>query len=64
MGFPTTALVVILDNKPEAVFEIKFDREERALVIYVISCLVSYCFVCGGLEELLGDVAASPSIEG
>ena len=64
MRFPTAALVVILDDKPEAIFKIKFNGEERALVVYVISCLVSYGFVCSGFEELLRDVAVSPSIEG
>ena len=64
MRFSTAALVVILDNKPETVFKIEFDGEERALVVYIVSCLVSYGFVCSGFEELLRDVAASPSIEG
>ena len=64
MRFPTTALVVILDNKPETVFEIKFNGEERALVVYVVPCLVSYSFVYSSFEELLGDVTTSPSIEG
>ena len=64
MRFPTAALVVILDDKPETVFKIKIDGEERALVIHIISCLISYGFICSGFEELLRDVAASPSIEG
>ena len=64
MRFPTTALVVILDNKPETVFKIKFDGEERALVVYVVSCLVSYGFVCSSFEELFRDIAVSSSIEG
>ena len=64
MRFPTTGLVVILDDKPETVFKIEFNREERALVVYILSCLISYGFVCSGFEEFLGNVTASPSIEG
>ena len=62
--FPTAALVVISDDKPETVFKVEFNGEERALVVYVISCLVSYGFVCSGFQELLRNVAAPPSVEG
>ena len=62
--FPTAALVVISDDEPETVFKVKFDGEERALMVYVVPCLVSNSFVCSGFEEFLGDVAASPLIKG
>ena len=42
MGFPATGLVVVLDNEPETVLEIEFDRKERAFVVYVVSFLIPY----------------------
>ena len=33
-------------------------------MVYVVSCFVSYCFVCSGFEEFLWDVAAPSSVEG
>ena len=63
MRLPTAGLVVVLDNKPETVLKIKFDRKERALVVYVVSFLVPYSFECSCFEEFLGDVAASSLFE-
>ena len=63
MRFPTAGLIVILDNKPETIFKIKFNRKERAFVVYVVPCLVSYGFVCGSFEEFLRNVAVSSSVE-
>ena len=62
--FPTAALVVILDNKPETVFKVEFNGEKRAFVVYVVPCFVSYSFVCSSFEELLRDVAASSLFKG
>ena len=42
MGCPTTSLVVVLDSIPKAVGEIKLNRDERAVVIYKVSLLVSF----------------------
>ena len=64
MRFPTAPLVVILDNEPETVIKIKFDGEERALVVYIISYFVSYGFECSGFEVFLRDVTASPLTKG
>ena len=63
MRFPVARLVVISDDEPEAVIEIKFDGEERALVVYVVPCLVSYGFKCRGFEVFLRNVAASSMIK-
>ena len=64
MRFPTAGLVVVLDDKPETVFKVKFNGKEQAFVVYVISCLVSYGFVCGGFEEFLRNVSSSSLIKG
>ena len=63
MRLPTAGLVVVLDNKPETVLKIEFDRKERAFVVYVISFLVPYGFERSGFEEFLGDVTASSLLE-
>ena len=63
MRLPTAGLVVILNNKPETVLKIEFDRKERAFVVYVVSFLVPYSFEYSGFEEFLGDVATSSLIE-
>ena len=64
VGFPTTSLVVVLDDKPKTVIEVKFNREKRAFVVYIVPCFVSYCLVCSGFEEFLWDIAAPSSVEG
>ena len=63
MGFPATGLIVILDNKPETILKIEFNRKERALVVYVVPCLVPYGFVCGSFKEFLGDVVVASLFE-
>ena len=64
MRLPTAPLVVILDDEPETVIKVKFDGEERAFMVYIISCLVSYSFKCSGFEIFLRDVVASPLTKG
>ena len=63
MRLPTAGLVVILDNIPETVFEVKFDRKEPAFMVYVRPFLVPYSFECCSFEEFLGDVTASSLVE-
>ena len=46
MGFPAAFLVVVLDNIPETVGEIKLNRGKRAVVIHEISLFVSVRCVC------------------
>ena len=44
---PATLLVVVLDNIPEAVHEVKFDRDKRAFIVYVVSlCVPFWCEYC------------------
>ena len=64
MRLPTAGLVVVLDNKPETVFKIKFDRKVRAFVVYVVPFLVPYSFEYSGFKEFLGDVVTSSLVEG
>ena len=63
MRLPTTGLVVILDNIPETVFKVEFNRKERAFMVYVVPFLVPYSFECCGFEEFLGDIATSSLVE-
>ena len=64
VGFPTAFLVVVFDNEPETVREVKFYRKERALVVHEVSCLISNFFKSCSFEEFLGDVAFSLTVEG
>ena len=63
MRLPTAGLVVILDNIPETVFEVEFNRKEQAFMIYVVSFLVPYSFERCGFEEFLGDVVTPSLVE-
>ena len=62
MGFPTTFLVVILDNVPEIMSEVKLNRDECAVVIHERPLFVSVGCVCRYLAISFGDVAFSSSI--
>ena len=62
MGFPATLLVVVLDNIPETMSEIKLNRGKHAVVIHEISLFVSVRCVCCYLAISFWDVAFSPSI--
>ena len=62
MGFPATFLVVILDNVPETMSEVKLNRGKRAVVIYEIPLFVPVRCVCCYLAISFGDVAFSSSI--
>ena len=62
MGFPATFLVVILDNVPEIMSEVKLNRDKRVVVVYEIPLFVSIGCVCCYLAISLGDVAFSSSI--
>ena len=63
MGFPAAFLVVVLDNVPETMSEIKLNRGKRVVVIYEISLFVSVGRVCCYLAIPFWDVAFSPSIQ-
>ena len=63
MGFPTTFLVVVLDNIPETMGEIKLNRDKRAIMIHEVSLLVSFRRVCCYFVIFLGDVAFPSSIQ-
>ena len=63
MGFPAAFLVVVLDNVPETVSEIKLNRGERAVVIHEISLFVSVGCVCCYFAISFWDVSFSPSIQ-
>ena len=41
VGYPAVPLVVILDNIPEAMCEVKLNRDKRAFVVYEISLYFS-----------------------
>ena len=64
VGLPATLLVVVLNNEPETVCKIEFDREEQALVVYKISCLISNFFEGCSFDEFLWDVMFSSLVEG
>ena len=63
MGFPAAFLVVVLDNVPETVSEIKLNRGKCAVVVYEVSLFVSVRCVCCYLAISFWDVAFSPLIQ-
>ena len=64
VGLPATFLVVVLNDEPETVREVEFDREIRAFVVHVVSCFVSDYFKRCGFDEVLGNVTSSPLVKG
>ena len=63
MGGPTASLVAVLDSIPKAVGEIKLNRDERVVVVYKVSLLVSFRRIYCCFEVFLGDVAFPSSVQ-
>ena len=63
MGQPAALLVVVLDNIPEAMCEIKLNRDKQPVVVYEVSLFVSCRCIYRCFEIFLGDVALSSSIK-
>ena len=56
-------MVVVLDDIPKAMREIKLNRDKRPVVVYKVSWFVSVGRIFCRFEILLGDVAFSSSVE-
>ena len=63
VGCPTACLVVVLDNVPKAMGEIKLNRDERVVVVHKVSLFVSFRHEYCCFEVFLGDVAFPSSVQ-
>ena len=63
MGFPTALLVVVLDNIPKAMCEIKLNSDKGSFVVYEVTQVVPVRSIFCALEIFLGNVAFSSSVE-
>ena len=64
IGFPATHLFVVLDKKPEVVYEVEFNGKVCAFEFDKISGIVAYCGPGCFFKAPFWDISVTSSVEG
>ena len=64
MGYPTALPIVILDNIPEAMYEIKLNRDKQSFVVYEYPCSLPSDVYIAVLRYFLGTLCSPLQFSG